>query len=113
MIRKTACTLLLVATFAAMAAERRPYFGLSFSFHRTETSGTFLRLCAVAPNGPAARAGLKAGDLITHIAGKRLAFADHDAALRHFATIKPNDRVKLRVARGAQVFDAVVVIAGR
>lgn len=59
------------------------------------------------------RAGLKAGDLITHLGGKRIAFADHDAALRHFATIKPNDRVTLRVARGAQTFDAVVVVAAR
>ena len=112
MIRKAALALLLSFAVAA-AAGNRPWFGLSFSFHRTDKSGTYLRLCAVAPNGPAAKAGLKAGDLITHIGGTRITFADHDAALRHFAAIKPNDRVKLRVARGAQVFDAVVIVASR
>lgn len=109
MRRLLSAAALLLAAVAAMAADRPGWLGLSFSLHRGGSDAAFLQLCAVAPNGPAARAGLRARDLITHIDGKRVAFANDAAALHHFARLEPHQRIRLRVARGTRSFDVTVV----
>jgi S1-C subfamily serine protease len=109
-MRKAAWLLTLWLAVTVSAADRPGWLGLSFSLHRSEKNA-FLRLCAVAPRGPAARANLRKGDLITHINGQPLAFTDERAALLHFGKVKPQARLKLRVSRGTQAFDATVVAA--
>ena len=68
-----------------------------------------MQLCGLAPDGPAARAGLRYGDQITHIDGKAVAFADETAVLRHFAGLRPHRKVNLRIARGERTLHAVLV----
>jgi S1-C subfamily serine protease len=77
---------------------------------RADTAG--VRLESVDPNSPAAKAGLKAGDLITEINGVSLKVAKEDAedlALgglaqrrlqRVMSRAKPGDEVKLQVRSG-------------
>ncbi|HYI07817.1 MAG TPA: PDZ domain-containing protein [Thermoanaerobaculia bacterium] len=100
-LRNFSLLLLLLASIAS-AAPRPNWIGLSFNY-RLEENSRWLQLCAVAPDGPAARAGLQRGDLITHIAGKPIALPDARAVIEYFA--KANRRVKLRVARGPRTFD--------
>ena len=106
MMRIAMATLLLAMT--ATAGERPGWFGMSVSFH-AGGDARWLRLCAVAHGGPAARAGLTEGDLLTHVNGRRIAFNNVRAALEHLATYRVGSRVKFRVARGTRTFDVTVV----
>ena len=77
---------------------------------RADTAG--VRLESVDPNGPAAKAGLKAGDVLTEINGTSLKVAREDAedlALaglaqrrlqRVMAKAKPGDEIRLQVRSG-------------
>lgn len=111
MMRKTIVVALLLVSISA-AARDRGWLGLSFS-HHSDSSGTWLKLCGVAPNGPAARAGLQQNDLLTHLDGKRIAFASGAAAAAHFAKTRPGDRVRLRVARGTRFFEVTLIAEKR
>jgi S1-C subfamily serine protease len=111
MMRKTLFVLLLLLAFVATANERG-WLGLSFS-HHSDASGTWLKLCGVTPNGPAARAGLQQNDLLTHVDGKRIAFASGAVAAAHFAKTRPGDRVRVRVARGTRNFEITLVAVRR
>lgn len=101
-MRSPICAVLLLLAAVSGAAPRPNWIGLSFNY-RVGEHGRWLQLCAVTPDGPAARAGLQRGDLITHIAGKPVALPDARTVIEYFA--KTNRRVKLRVARGPRTFD--------
>lgn len=103
-MRTGVCAVLVLVALTAGADERPSWVGLSFSY-----PGRWLQLCAVAPDGPAARAGLRYGDLSTQVDGKPVAFANDVAVLRYFAGLRPHRGLKLRVARGERTFDAVLV----
>lgn len=65
----------------------------------------------IVPNGPADRAGLKEGDVISSWNGKPI--ADFPALQAQLATSKPGDKVKLTFRRGTQGTFAVEVELGR
>ncbi|MCE9557247.1 MAG: M20/M25/M40 family metallo-hydrolase [Planctomycetes bacterium] len=74
----------------------RPYFG---SIPDYSEEGPGLRLQGITPDGPAARGGLKAGDVIIHLGESRIGtIVDFDSALRKH---KAGDKVKVVVKRGA------------
>ncbi|MDH4351931.1 MAG: PDZ domain-containing protein [Gemmatimonadota bacterium] len=62
----------------------------------------------VEPNGPAAKAGLRANDVLTHIDGVPL--TDEDGG-RRFGAVAPGDTVRLRYQRGDQTGN-VTLVAG-
>lgn len=65
----------------------------------------------VVDGGPAAKAGIKAGDVITGIDGKTVpTVEDFLAALRERA---PGDEVKVQVSRGSEQLDLTVTLADR
>ncbi|HET6229544.1 MAG TPA: PDZ domain-containing protein [Longimicrobiaceae bacterium] len=66
-------------------------------------------LYAVQPGSPAALAGLRAGDVLTHVQGRPIASREGGRAL---GAVQPGERVVLRVRRGARTFD-VAFTAGR
>lgn len=75
----------------------RPYFG---SIPDYSDEGPGLRLQGVTPDGPAARGGLKSGDVIFHLGESRIGtIVDFDSALRKH---KAGDKVKVVVKRGAE-----------
>lgn len=75
----------------------RPYFG---SIPDYSDEGPGLRLQGVTPDGPAARGGLKAGDVIIHLGESRIGtIVDFDSALRKH---KSGDKVKVVVKRGGE-----------
>lgn len=66
-------------------------------------------LYAVQPGSPAARAGLREGDVLTHVRALPIASRQGGRAL---GAVRPGERVSLRVRRGARTVEADVV-AGR
>lgn len=89
----------------------RPVLGVSLAEStRGDTAG--VRIESVTPDGPAARAGLKAGDVITAINGVNLRVSESDAAdpaleglaqrrlQRTLSRAKAGDNVELRVRSG-------------
>ena len=66
---------------------------------------------SVIPNGPAARAGLTAGDRITSLGGRTISSSsDLLAALRHFS---PEELVKITIVRGDRSTTATVTLSDR
>lgn len=101
-MRKPIAVVLLLGAALSASAARPHWIGLSFNY-RVDGSTRWLQLCAVAPDGPASRAGLQKGDLITHVGGKAITFRNAREVIEYFAA--SGRRVKLRVARGARTFD--------
>lgn len=76
-----------------------------------------VRISAITPDGPAARAGLHDGDVISAINGKPLVGSDPaqslDTARAMLGDIKENDAVRIGWQRGAKVQHDVVLKAQR
>jgi putative serine protease PepD len=70
----------------------RAYLGVQIG-----DTGNGVYVASVSPNGPAARAGIVVGDLITAVAGKPTSTSDELGAV--LAGLKPGQSVKVRVAR--------------
>ena len=66
---------------------------------------------AVSPNGPADKAGLKAGDIILTVDGKPI--KDGDALVTDIASSKPGSTVRLGYIRGGHQATATLTIADR
>ena len=103
------CALILLAA----AAEQRPgWLGFGFDYHRpTSSAAGWMFVRAVAPNSPAAKAGLKMQDVITHINTAPLRFATDEELLASLAKIRAGERVTFRVRRGTAATDVVVTPA--
>jgi S1-C subfamily serine protease len=87
----------------------RPYFGSIPDYSQEDAGG--LALTGVVENGPAAKAGLQAGDVITQFGESKITgIEDFDSALRKF---KPGDKVKMKVKRGEKVIDLEVQLGKR
>ena len=65
----------------------------------------------VVANSPAARAGLRAGDILTHLNGKRI--EDGKALLVELAHMKPGQQVRLGILRGRYKLELNATLARR
>ncbi len=98
---------------------RRAYIGVSFRRMTDFLAGRFgvpagtqgALVAGVEPGGPAARAGLQSGDVITHVGGQ--AFSEESELLRQVLAASIGSPLRLRVQRGARSFDVEVVTAER
>jgi Peptidase family M28/PDZ domain/PA domain len=87
----------------------RPYFGSIPDYSKADAGG--LALMGTVPEGPAAKAGLKAEDIIVQFGESKITgIEDFDSALRKF---KVGDKVKLKVKRGDKVIDIEVTLGKR
>jgi S1-C subfamily serine protease len=62
------CSIIAPIAICATRAQPIAYFGIEFRWGDA-ASDRFLHVARVTPNGPAAKAGILPGDLITHVAG--------------------------------------------
>ena len=69
------------------------------------------RLESVVPNSPASRGGLRAGDIVTEVDGKRIETGDElrEAIDAH----KPGDELELKIRRGSDDQDVTVELGTR
>ncbi len=65
-------------------------------------------LIQVEPGGPAARAGLQAGDIIAAVDGHEVYSVDH--LLRQLLQHRPGDRVTVQAVRNGRTFTAAVTL---
>jgi len=90
-----------VAQRKGPSSRRRPARGfLGISFPQT---GSDARIGQVIPKSGAAKAGLKANDVITKVDNKPV--TDRDALLRILRWTKPDQKIKLRVKRKGKELD--------
>ena len=77
---------------------------------RTGTS-TGILVTSVIPNGPASRAGLQAGDIMTTVSGKRATSTDQLVAIT--LTQKPGTSISVTYMRDGQQHSAVVILGAQ
>lgn len=73
-----------------------------------------VEIMSVSPGGAAAGAGLKPGDVLVEIDGKKLARdggeePSHAKLLNHMRTVKPDQKVRVRYRRDGKTHDAELV----
>jgi serine protease DegS len=74
----------------------------------TPREGTRLLVRAVAPGGPAERAGLRAGDVITHFNDE--AIGDVRLTMYEISLLRPGDRLLMSVARDGGSEDLTAIV---
>jgi S1-C subfamily serine protease len=87
---------LVLCTFIMAQPGQRPLLGVAVS--PADENGEGVQIREVTPDSPAAKAGLKAGDVVTRLDGK--AVEDVAAFLRGVGAKKPGDVLALDVRRG-------------
>jgi S1-C subfamily serine protease len=96
----------LIANNGHVVNSHRAYLGVRVA---TVTGGGVL-ITSVDPGGPAARAGLQAGDVITAVAGQST--PDSSSLTAVLATLKPGDAVKVDVIHDDGTQATVTVTLG-
>ena len=100
--------------------QRRARLGVNVNLRATESDSIGATLLSVTPGGPAAKAGLKSGDIITRIGGKSLTATDNmkrgeDESLpgvrlvEYAAQLKPEESITVEYRRGAARHSATLV----
>lgn len=93
-------------------AERRAIIGVQVD---PQSDRTGAKVRDVSPGGPAAQAGLQAGDVIVAVNDKSVAGRDDSSEelLRQLRDIAPDQKVKVRVLRAGKPQDFTVVARAR
>jgi S1-C subfamily serine protease len=92
---------LLIVVSTTASAQEFSYLGVTVTAHITEGKGVsrWIAVEVVKPDGPAAKAGLRKGDLITAIDGRSLVFANEAEALRLLTRRPAGKKIMLSVLR--------------
>ena len=105
-----------------LITERRARLGVTIDMRASETDSIGASIQSVTPGGPAAKVGLRSGDIITQIDGKSLTASDNTRAgeeeslpgvrlAEYAAQLKPNATVKV-VYRRDRTIGVVSLVTG-
>ncbi|MGE0439734.1 MAG: PDZ domain-containing protein [Gemmatimonadales bacterium] len=100
-------------------ANRRARIGVTLDMNATENDSVGATISSVTPGGPAAKAGIRAGDVVTRLNGQRLLRPERPsddegslAALQLIelmAKVEPGDTVRIDYRRGKDTRTASIV----
>lgn len=101
--------LLLIAL--AMTAATPGWLGMDYTWsHAAKTADRVLIVQRVAANGPAQRAGVRPGDIITAMNGRRVGIGDELELLLFLGEQHPGDRLTLSIIREGRPMQTVVTL---
>ena len=107
----TAIAMLIAAGAAANDRKPQPWFGMGIRPQRNQTTGErYLLVERTVPRGPADRAGIRAGDIVTRIGGVPLQFTDTLDMLLYLSDRKPGERMKFTIVRNGAATEVVLVV---
>ena len=111
-----AAAILVLASQATVSSEPiapKAWLGLRFHLQPADDihSSAFLFIDAVAPGGPAERAGLKKQDLVVALDGKPIRFPSNVEALRFFASVRVGQKLRAQVIRNGQKREVIITPA--
>lgn len=106
-----------------LVINRRPRLGLKVSLQAQESDSIGARVDAVSPGGPAAKAGLRSGDIITRLDGSSVMTAPDEGSypgrslpglrlIELAARLAPDDTVAVEFRRGTDRKTVSLVTAG-
>lgn len=117
-MRKRLLTLLALAALSAFSltafsqpASRPGWLGLAFRYQRNGTPPNirgWMYIRRVVDNGPAAKAGLRQGDVVWAINDAPLKFRTDEELLDYFARLRPGDRLQFAVVSGTKRHNATL-----
>jgi len=89
---------------AAVASSKPGWLGLGIIVQRgsARTAPSWIYVQRIAPNSPAARAGIRPQDIITAIDGESVRFANTAEALAHFSNLAPGMVIAFSILRQHQ-----------
>src|SRR5579884_955212 len=103
-----ATVLLLQAPAQDAGAGNKAYLGLAGEMTPASANHVGVAVEALVPNGPAAKAGLRAGDVITKVDGQKI--KGFETLAEAVENHKPGDKLKLTVARNDKERDIEVTL---
>ena len=92
----------IVPKLQAGQSVERPWLGLATT--ASATGGPGAQVGSVTAGGPAEKAGVRQGDIVTKVDGK--AITDPDGVADAIASHEPGDRIEVEVTRGGAAADA-------
>lgn len=95
---------------AAQRNERLPWLGMGISPQVDSAKVRFLQVERVTKGGPADRAGLRPGDMITGASGVSLEIGDDLDFLLFLGERKPGERLGLRVVRSGRPIQVLLTV---
>ena len=102
----------LLASSSAAFAKGRLGFGVQVSTDgMLSTTLKEVKISAVRPGGPAERAGLRAGDIVTQFAGQPVVGSNGGKLKTDLGKIKQGEHLKLLVLRAGKTV-AIEIVAG-
>jgi S1-C subfamily serine protease len=100
MISVASVLLLILAASPNMKPDLAPgWMGMGYVWSSDGAGHKVLHVQKLAPNGPAAIAGVKLGDIVTTIDGRRVDFGDELDLLLYLGDRKPGDRIAFGIVR--------------
>jgi putative serine protease PepD len=98
----------IISQLVTSGKAEHAYLGIQLSGTSSDTGA---RIAQVRPGTPAVKAGLRAGDVITSVAGNRVKSADELRA--EINAHKPGDTISITYTRGGRAHTAHVTLASR
>ena len=107
--RKNPNTLFAIVDTDKTGTGNLPIFGYLGIIGEDDKLGA--KLTNVTENGPAEKAGLKSGDIITNVNGK--AIKNYDDLLGELRTKKPDEKLKTTILRGKETKEIEITLGAR
>ena len=101
---------ILLLLTAIVAPARPGWLGVGLIPHRSG-SESWVTVQVLAPGGPAERAGLHVGDIVTDLDGKPFRFRSDLDMLEQLSRIRPGQLVKMQIVRAQQTMTVSVTAA--